>query len=1439
MKQKRKILLCALSFIAVALFSCGIAFLPLDAFSPSNENQEETTEARDFSVTVSMGTMTLSSDFLGYGGNTNADYTYTTSTGYRITVQGPRLKLHIHAGRTINKPARNITLTSYQSSYSANFSESGILNNSKYQICWEIAGNSSYYNYAFDEPSISIDPQGSVTSDHYSCSLPLDHWVTYNTGDNGDSSCSVSWFAPAQSVITRFVIIRDGQQVDTLTRTDYYRELTDHPSYPTYTGYTLQGVYNGTTTSSSKVYNTTERVVSNGGTYYVIYTRNSYYVDVNNYFNGTNDGAVNLGFSFNVRINNVATGGDMSDYYTQQPYQTKFEVYDIRINAGYHLDHYTISVSGIEQSGSSASNIIITTPAQAVTISLYFVPNTYSVRFNPNGGSGSAVTQTGFNYGQSTALRANTFTREYYTFLGWSTSPTATSATFTDGQAVSTLTTTNGSIVDLYAVWLQTSFTLTIDPNGGTWNGSTNSQSFIQEDGTSQDIAVPTRYGYNFAGWAISGGDGSLSTFGNIYSRSTDPFFISSNNNVDVYNNAKDGSVTHTLISSTSAGLDDWISGGRVLRVRYTGSCVWGNGLYQSISTGANKIFYTVIYAKVPVGYTLEPAYNASGTGATRTWMTSNQGTGNWQTYVMRWNCGSSGTFSDVGYWYLSGPSASSSNPVDLDIAYLCSFDATGLSVSGVATNSTTYTYGSSNVTLLALWEDTWINHTTPFSGSGTEEDPYIIASAENLAYLSEQVYDGFSKFYNKYFKQTANIDLMQYNWQPIGVEINRSNSNVYCYFGGSYDGNGYTISNLHTPYGTTGAYCYQGLFGLTYTYTDSSSTIKNITMKNVDIRGNAYVGGIVGLWISSTGTIQLDNCSVDGNVYGDVGVGGVVGEASSREIGNIIMSDCLSNTSVSASGNNVGGLVGNTSRMNTGSLRIENSVNNGSVISTTSSYVGGVVGSVSSGTTVDACINNGSVSGREFVGGIAGSVAWSGATVRNSTNNGAVTGTLGSIGGIAGMGLSYALIEGNTNYGDVIATGAYYVGGIVGSLSNDSSASSFNYTINKNANYGTVQGKNDVGGIVGSSRANATISNNHNLGNVSTSNSADSAAGIAGYFNSGTMTGNTTRGNVTGTRYVGGLVGYLQSGTFNSNQVEGVISGTNNVGGITGYVAAASSFENIGVNARVEMSNLPNSNGLIGQGSNLEITNCYFIGEFVDHSGNAQTMSGFVSAGSTNMVTDSYFIANGRKVMQNTNNFEDWTIIPNLNDGNPIQKELYHLAGIGGDDELLDAWVKTNNILTDSSFEYGDWSAQMGTSGLSTEHARSGQHSWKMTEEGASYGETYSRTITAYEIDPTHIYFVRLYAYQEVQHGGIQAYWQDKEPSIGSATLGTAGQWNMYGWRFDRVGFSGSQLFRIDFEHYNQAGELWVDDVLLVDLTEMYGAGNEPSQEECMRLFA
>ena len=750
----------------------------------------------------------------------------------------------------------------------------------------------------------------------------------------------------------------------------------------------------------------------------------------------------------------------------------------------------------------------------------------------------------------------------------------------------------NSSIV---ALWNLGTFTVTVNPNGGTYNGKTGSQAVSGLYTQTTTIAAPTRYGYNFAGWAISGGNGTLSTFGKVCSASTDPLFTTSNNNVGIYNNSGDKSVTHTLISASSAGLSNWISGGRVLRVKYTGSCTWGNGLVQSISTSANKVFYTMIYAKVPVGYTLEPAYNASGTGATRTWITSNQGTGNWQTYVMRWNCGSSGEFSTIGFWYLLGPSASSSNPVDLDIAYLCSFDATGLSsTTGVATSPFVYTYGTSDVTLFALWEETWLNHTTPFSGSGTEADPYIISSAENLAYLSERVYDGFSTFDNQYFKQTADIDLTKYNWQPIGVEINRSGSSVYCYFSGIYDGNGYTISGLHTPKGSGSLYLAQGLFGMVLVR--NTTEIRNVTLENVDVRGGDCVGGLAG-WVLSiydNETVTIENCSVNGKTYGDDAVGGLIGKIETRERGIVEVINCDSDVSVGSLQEDIGGIVGN----------VENEDGIGKIV-------------------ISLC----------------------------------------------------------NNYGDVVTNSGTYVGGIVGCFENTSSTTAC-LTLDQNANFGQIQGMQDVGGIIGSARDIANITNNSNMGNVSIIGGKDSAAGIAGYFYSGTMTGNTSFGDITGINYVGGLVGYLQTAIMSSNQVEGTIKGNNYIGGLVGYVAGSSaSATDCAVNADVIASSATDNNGLFGRLANsFGITNCYFIGNFKNSSGTALSMTSFTGGGISPIVTNSYIIANGNapvKKYTSLSSFkESWTIVSGVNDNNPIQKELFYLAGYTGGDALVDEWL-------------------------------------------------------------------------------------------------------------------------------------------------------------------
>ena len=1384
--MKRKILLCALSFIAIALFSCGIAFLPnwnpKPTTPPSDIGQEEVTDAETGYVWESLFVF-----FVPFQ-NTDGTLTYipalydgfTTSAGVDVSKMWGSLSITIS---NINNPggASESHYTSDSSTSTGTANEPAFARVKFNQELWIISGDHSgsynvnfsvkvnegfhlisstlenTYNDKYENPlgqTLYLHP-GDFPSTATSRSKTITRNYTISNGDEGEEMLVTDpyfTFVSPNSYYIKYDRNAGGPSSDfdwTYTFYQSYYNLPSNPSRPGYTfagwytsptggtrvtdktiktttgnetlyahwtinSYTLtinpnDGKWNGSSSSQSftQNYATTKSIPnptregytfkswsksgsgSLSGTTFTFgagnttltaqWTKNNYYVDVNNYLDGgANDSAIPYGLSFSVKVDGVVKGTGLTDfYYGDIPYNSKVEVYDIKIGSGYSYSSYTVSPSGYEQSGSSKSHIIVTTPAQQININLYFVTNSY---------------------------------------------------------------------------------TLTVNPNGGTYNGKTGNQTVSGLYTQTTTIAAPTRYGYNFAGWAISGGNGSLSTFGKVCSASTDPLFTTSNNNVGMYNNSGDKSVTHTLISASSAGLSNWISGGRVLRVTYTGSCTWGNGLVQSISTSANKVFYTMIYAKVPVGYTLEPAYNASGDGATRTWITSNQGTGNWQTYVMRWNCGSTGSFSTIGFWYIQGNAGSASKPVNLDIAYLCSFDATGLSsTTGVATSPFVYTYGTSDVTLFALWEETWLNHTTPFSGSGTEADPYIIASAENLAYLSKRVYDGFSTFDNQYFKQTADIDLTKYNWQPIGVEINRSGSSVYCYFSGIYDGNGYTISGLHTPKGSGSLYLAQGLFGMVLVR--NTTEIRNVTLENVDVRGGDCVGGLAG-WVLSiydNETVIIENCSVNGKTYGDDAVGGLIGKIETRERGIVEVINCDSDVSVGSLQEDIGGIVGN----------VENEDGIGKIV-------------------ISRC----------------------------------------------------------NNYGDVVVNSGTYVGGIVGCFDNTSSTTAC-LTLDQNANFGQIQGMQDVGGIIGSARDIANITNNSNMGNVSIIGGKDSAAGIAGYFYSGTMTGNTSFGDITGINYVGGLVGYLQTAIMSSNQVEGTIKGNNYVGGLVGYVAGSSaSATDCAVNADVIASSATDNNGLFGRLVNsFGITNCYFIGNFKNSSGTALSMTSFTGGGISPIVTNSYIIANGNapvKKYTSLSSFkESWTIVSGVNDNNPIQKELFYLAGYSGGDEMLRVWLEDRNILSDPSFEYNDWGIFTSDENYKdSTHVRSGNYSWKFIgKEGVA--ESLNRTLTTYPIDPTHIYFVRMYAYQEVQMGEIQAYWQSAEPTIGKSPLGEAGKWNMYGWRFDRVGFSGSQIFRLDFNNNNVAGELWVDDVLLIDLTAMYGAGNEPSQEECMRLFA
>ena len=254
-------------------------------------------------------------------------------------------------------------------------------------------------------------------------------------------------------------------------------------------------------------------------------------------------------------------------------------------------------------------------------------------------------------------------------------------------------------------------------------------------------------------------------------------------------------------------------------------------------------------------------------------------------------------------------------------------------------------------------------NESRELTGTGTEGDPYQIATANDLR--------DFAKLVNEDGKTTANailtddIDLNPgftfkedgrysgpdgeepHQWTPIG----NSFSNKYT---GTFNGAGHTISGLYIDSNAD----YQGLFGYVSTDGDNIGTVQNLSVSG-SVKGYSYVGGVAG---QNNGNVI--NCAFSGSVTSsDSPVGGVVGYNDSG--GSV--TNCYNTGSVTSSDSSVGGVVG----WNSGS--VTNCYNTGTVSSTSNtSDVGGVVGHNYSGGSVTNSYNTGKVIGSS-VGGVVG----------------------------------------------------------------------------------------------------------------------------------------------------------------------------------------------------------------------------------------------------------------------------------------------------------------------------------------------------------------------------------------------------------------------------------------------------------------------------------
>ena len=242
--------------------------------------------------------------------------------------------------------------------------------------------------------------------------------------------------------------------------------------------------------------------------------------------------------------------------------------------------------------------------------------------------------------------------------------------------------------------------------------------------------------------------------------------------------------------------------------------------------------------------------------------------------------------------------------------------------------------------------------------GDGTENNPYLIENARQLAYIAEMVNAGVTHYDSTYFKLTTDVFIdSTTTWQPIGL-------NETYYFGGHFNGD----NHLVTLFLTSSSLEYVGLFG--YALNGSFEKLNSagrVTRTRASL--NAYASGICGYSTSS-----FINCRNEANIssysysstyalyYAYNCAGGICGSSSAtfsncHNTGYIYSSSLILSNFAYAYASGICGKGGGFNNCsNTGSVYVTGSNSEGHL----EVYAGGICGNNGGGIT--NCFNTGNV---------------------------------------------------------------------------------------------------------------------------------------------------------------------------------------------------------------------------------------------------------------------------------------------------------------------------------------------------------------------------------------------------------------------------------------------------------------------------------------------
>ena len=338
------------------------------------------------------------------------------------------------------------------------------------------------------------------------------------------------------------------------------------------------------------------------------------------------------------------------------------------------------------------------TPSKNITVYAHWTPNTYTVTYNANGGTGAPSSQTK-TYGVDLTLSSTKPTRTGYSFSKWNTKTDGTGTNYSAGGKY-----TSNANVTLYAQWTPNTYTVTYNANGGS--GAPSAQTKTYGVDLTLSSTKPTRTGYTFSKWNTkSDGSGTNYSAGGNYTSNANVTLYAqwTPNTYTVTYNANGGTGAPSSQTKTY-GVDLTLSSTKPTRTGYTFS-KWntksdGSGTNYSAGGNYTSNANVTLYAQwTPNTYTV--TYNANGgSGApsaqTKTYgvdltLSSTKPTRTGYTFS-KWNTKTDGTGTD----YSAGGKYTSNANVTLyaqwtPITYEVKFNGNGSTSGSMSNESFTY----------------------------------------------------------------------------------------------------------------------------------------------------------------------------------------------------------------------------------------------------------------------------------------------------------------------------------------------------------------------------------------------------------------------------------------------------------------------------------------------------------------------------------------------------------------------------------------------------------------------------------------------------------------------------------------------------------------------------------------------------------------------------